>query len=172
MIAKFALSLSPDGIDLLHLAAHGWRRVGRVDVVSETLDDALADLRAKALEIDAEGFASKVIIPPDQIKFLTLDKPEASVAEVHAVLEGATPYSLFDLVVDQISEGGKTYIAAVARDTLVEAESFADGHGFRPVAFVANPVGNGISQEFFFGPSEVMAELLGPAAERPRRRQA
>lgn len=165
MIANFALSLSRDGIDLLHLDAHGWRRVGRVDVASETLDDALADLRAKALESATDDFATKVIIPPDQIKFLTLDKPEASVAEVHAVLEGTTPYSLFDLVVDQISEGGKTYIAAVARETLAEAESFADGHGFRPVAFVANPLEDGISQEFFFGPSEVMAELVGPEVE-------
>jgi hypothetical protein len=165
MIANFALSLSRDGIDLLHLAAHGWRRVGRVDVASETLDEALADLRAKALEMAPDDFATKVIIPPDQIKFLTLDKPDASAAEVHAILEGATPYSLFDIVVDQISMGGKTYIAAVARETLAGAESFADGHGFRPVAFVANPLNESISKEFFFGPSEVMAELVGPGVE-------
>ncbi len=168
MTAEFALSLSFDGIDLLHRAPGGWRGLGRVDIASPTLDADLAALRDEAVSVSAGSFATKLVIPQDQIKFLSLDAPDATAADVHTALEGATPYSLFDLVVDHVSENGKTHIAAVARETLEEAESFADGHGFRPVAFVAIPPDGTFPQEVFFGPTSVMPDLLGEDAQIAR----
>ncbi|SFS14772.1 hypothetical protein [Yoonia litorea] len=161
MTANFALSLSIEGIDLLHRAPDGWRAIGHVDISSEELDNDLANLRAKAAAVAPDGFATKLIIPADQIKFLTLDRAEASQAEVHAAVEGTTPYSLFDLVIDHWLAGDQTHIAAVARETLEEAESFADGHGFRPVAFVALPPDGTSEKEVFFGPTSIADEILG-----------
>ena len=168
MTADFALSLSIEGIHLLHRAADGWGKVGHVDVASPTLDQDLAELRAAAQALAPDGLHSKLVIPRDQIKFITLDLPEASTADIHAALEGATPYSLLDLEIDHVSVDGKTHIAAVARETLQEAESFADGHGFRPVAFVAVAPEGTFPQEVFFGPTTIMEELLGEGAQVAR----
>ena len=137
MTTNFALSLSFEGIELLHRVQHGWKRVGRADVEDENLDDTLADLRAKAAALEPDGLKTKLIIPLDQIKYVAIDSTQTTDEDISAELDGATPYALNELVIDSERFGGRTHIAAVARETLIEAETFAHAHGFNPVCFVA-----------------------------------
>lgn len=168
MITNFALSLSFEGIELLHRVQRGWRRIGRADVASETLEADLADLRKKAQELAPDGLATKLIIPLDQIKYTAIDSTLTTQSDIDAKLEGATPYALDELVIDCERFGGRTHIAAVARETLKEAEVFAAAHGFNPVSFVAVPEPFTFQKEVFFGPTEMMPSILGPDAKVQR----
>ena len=73
MKPEFALSLSFDGIRLLHRAAGGWREVGSVDVASPDLGTELAALRKQAGAVKIKRVRSKLILPEGQIKYLPLD---------------------------------------------------------------------------------------------------
>ena len=70
----FALSLSSEGIAFLRRAAGGWRNIGKVPLSHPDLPRALADLRT-AGEALAEGGSTccKVVIPNDQIRYLTVE---------------------------------------------------------------------------------------------------
>ena len=143
MKPEFALSLSFDGIRLLHRAAGGWHEVGAVDVATADLNGDLAALRKKASSVKTKRVRTKLIIPDDQIKYLTIDTGDVDDAArrdaAQQALEGATPYPVEALAFDISAHGDKTHIAAVARETLTEAEAFAVEHKFHPVSFVAAP---------------------------------
>lgn len=163
MKPSFALSLSFEGIALLHRAAGGWHSVGEVALDVPDLTGALADLRARALRLEPGGIACKLIIPNDQIRYLTLDtgpaEGEARRSKVRQALDGATPYAVADLAFDISVEGQLTHVAAVARETLAEAEAFAVEHQFNPLSFVAVPGDQPFLGEPFFG----LAENAGDA---------
>ncbi len=164
MKPAFALSLSFDGIVLLHRAAGGWRRVGEAAPDSPDLSAALAELRELAARLEPDGTSTKLIIPNDQIRYLSIDTGMADSQtrdrRVREALEGATPYPVDDLVYDLSVEGSKTHIAAVARETLAEAEGFAVDHQFNPLCFVAVPGDQAFLGEPFFGPSRHAASML------------
>ncbi len=162
MTTNFALSLSFEGIQLLHRVTGGWRVVGDADVEDPNLDAVLADLRKKALALEPGGLRTKIVIPLDQIKYLALDTTQTTQDHINAALDGATPYDLDELVIDCERRGGRTHIAAVARETLDEAEAFARAHKFNPVAFVAIPEPFTFQSEVFFGPTAMLPEVLGP----------
>jgi len=174
----FALSLSFEGISLLHRAAGGWRRVGEVALDVPDLAASLSELREKALLIEPAGISCKLIIPNDQIRYLTLEtgraEGEARRALVREALDGATPYAVEDLAYDISVEGHTTHVAAVARETLDEAEAFAVEHRFNPVSFVAVPGDQPFLGEPYFGtagnagkteiePDGVAVVVTGPA---------
>ncbi|MEP2920083.1 MAG: hypothetical protein ABJP06_05105 [Sulfitobacter sp.] len=167
MKPNFALSLSFDGITLLHRAAGGWREVGDVSISSDDLAGELAVLRKTATSLEPGGVRSKLVIPSSQIKYLSLTTPGLSDAarrkEAERALDGATPYEVADLAYDISVDGPLTHVAAVARETLAEAEAFANEHRFHPVSFVAIPEESPFLGEPFFGPTEGAAELLGPS---------
>ncbi|PCH65405.1 MAG: hypothetical protein COC12_14630, partial [Rhodobacteraceae bacterium] len=167
----FALSLSFDGICLLQRAAGGWRSVGEVSLEAVDLGAELAALRDKALAYGADGLGCKVIVPNEQIRYLGVDTAGAGdvarEALVREALQGATPYAVDDLVYDLSLDGGTTYVSAVARETLVEAEAFAVEHGFNPVSFVAAPGENQFLGEPFFGPSAHASTLPGAPEIEP-----
>lgn len=164
MTIDFALSLSPQGIELLHRVQRGWRRIGHANVASATLTADLAVMHKTAVAIAPDGLRTKLIIPADQIKYTAIDSTMTTTSDIHKALDGATPYALDDLVIDFERFGGRTHIAAVARETLQEAESFAKAHHFNPVAFVAVPEPFTFQKEVFFGPTTLVSELLGPDA--------
>jgi hypothetical protein len=161
----FALSLSFEGISLLHRAAGGWRTVGDVTLDNGDLGDALGDLRDKANRIVPGGLSCKLIIPNDQIRYLTIETGSATdgarTEMVLAALDGATPYAVAELAFDVSVEGEMTHIAAVARETLAEAEAFAVEHLFNPVTFVAVPGDNLYLGEPHFGPTSHASNFLG-----------
>ena len=168
MITNFALSLSFQGIEMLHRVQHGWKRVGTADVEADDLDAQLADLRRKAEALAPDGLRTKLIIPLDQIKYVAIDSTQTTEADIDAELDGTTPYALSELVIDCERFGGRTHIAAVARETLTEAEAFANAHGFRPVCFAAIPEPFTFQKEVFFGPTSMMTDILGFGAEVTR----
>ena len=164
MKPSFALTLSFEGIDLLHRAPDGWRAVGSVPFESEDLGAALSNLREQALTLSPDGVTSKLILPEDQIKYVTVPVNGTAMdgfeSLAHRALEGATPYELDDLAIDWRQNGADLEIAAVARETLAEAEAFAHEHQFNPVSFVGQPEG-GFPGEPFFGGTHAATELFG-----------
>ncbi|SFS68934.1 hypothetical protein SAMN04488040_1595 [Sulfitobacter marinus] len=164
MKPNFALSLSVEGIRLLHRSAGGWHSIGDVSFDAEDMSAKLAMLRKTAAALEPGGVRTKLLIPNDQIKFMTLDTPGISdadrISEANRALEGATPYAVEDLAFDISSAGGQTYIAAVARETLAEAETFATAHRFHPVSFVAQPDAGQFQGEPFFGQTNAAETLL------------
>lgn len=179
----FALSLSFEGISLLRRSAGGWRLVGEASLDSDDLAGDLAALRAQALELEPGGFGTKLILPNEQVRYLSVQTggvgPEDRQAQVRAALDGATPYAVDDLVYDLSIEGETTHVAAVARETLAEAEAFAADHGFNPLSFVSVPGEMPFLGEPFFGtvqnlPAGTQVEadgiavvVVGPAQAAP-----
>lgn len=151
MKSNFALSLSFDGLCLMHRVSGGWHLVGQVALDDADLTGALDRLRAAAGILEPAGILTKLLIPNDQIKYLALDTTRASEDDVRQALHGATPYAVQDLVYDYAKGGGRTYVAAVAKETLTEAKQFAAEHGFNPVSFAAVPEPFTYVGEAFFG---------------------
>ncbi|MFK7938265.1 MAG: hypothetical protein AB8B82_02720 [Roseovarius sp.] len=155
MKPNFALTLSFDGIGLLHRAFPGWHLVGDVALDCADLSVELGALRQKASMLDPSGLKTKLVLPNDQVKYLVLnDIPEGSddiETTVRSALDGATPYAVDDLAYDWTHKNGTLAIAAVARETLAEAEGFAVDHAFQPVSFVAIPEGPEFAGEPYFG---------------------
>lgn len=151
MTPNFALSFSTDGIRLLHRVPGGWHLAGEVPFESDDLAAELAVLRRTALALEPQGLRCKLLLPNDQIKYIAIDRTTTTDGDIQQALEGATPYAIADLVYDQSRGGGRTYVAAVARETLTEAEAFAKEHKFSPVSFAAVPEPFTFVGEAFFG---------------------
>ena len=168
MTPNFALSLSFEGIRLLQRGADGWLLVDEVALDDADLGAALARIKERAAQLDPSPLRTKLLIPNDQIRYLALDNPRADEDDIRASLDGATPYALDDLVFDYSRGGGRTYVAAIARETLDEAEGFAAGYGFNPVSFAAVPDAFTFVGEAFFGRTSAAASLLtdGQTIER------
>ena len=183
MKPNFALSLSFEGICLLLRAADGWRLVDEVALDSTDLVGDLARLEAKARQCSDNEISSKLIIPNDKIKYITLETGDISEDERDQLaldaLEGATPYAVSDLAYDVSSDQSQTYVAAVACETLAEAEAFARKHNFNPVSWVAIPEEGNFVGEPFFGatspnsdltivPDQTVLVVVGNAADIPQ----
>lgn len=160
MLPDFAVHFSVDGIALDQRMPRGWARLGEVRFSSDAFVSELAALTAKArkaAEAHGQTFASKLVLPNDQLKLLTQLDGDPSRTSIERALEGATPYPLSELRFDWRTEGGATRVAAVAQETLDEAEAFATEHALAPVAFVALPEEGWSGTEAFFGATSAAA---------------
>lgn len=161
----FALSLSFEGIALLHRVAGEWQLIGEVAPDAPDLDAALADLRERALALEPDGPHCKIIIPDEQVRYLSVETGTVDLETrdqlVRAALEGATPYAVADLRYDISVQGSLAHVAAVARETLVEARKFALTHGYVPVSFAASPKDKAFAGEAFFGDADPAADRIG-----------
>lgn len=173
MVPTFALSLSFDGIGLLQRSPEAWHVLGRASLEGD-LSAEMAGLRARleAAQRQASDTAETtapspvlLILPPEQVRFVEVADPGAKgrSAAAQAALEGATPYALDDLVIDSRAQGGRLHLAAVARETLTEAETFATSHRFVPMGF-ACAASTATAPPFVFGPAE---GWQGAAPTRP-----
>lgn len=151
MTPSFALLLSPDGIVLLHRSENGWLRLGTADVGAEDLGAEMAALRALAQATETGDLGTKLILPDEQIRYLTIETAQTTQDEVEAAVLAATPLARDEMRIDFDRFGGRTHIAAVAEQTLSEAESFAQEHGFTPLCFSALAEPYTFQQEVFFG---------------------
>ena len=156
MKPDFALSLSFDGITLLHRTKPGWNIIGTAKLDSAALESDVADIRRKALSLDSRADNVKLVIPNEQIKFIKLLRPDGAQSnDIEAVildhLQGATPYHVAELRFDWIASKNDLYVAAVAIETLQEAENFAETHSFKPLGNVAIPPKDSFIGEAFFG---------------------
>ena len=155
MRPNFALILSMEGIALLQRSAPGWSFVGEANPESPRLSEEMAALRRAADRLAPEGATFKVVVPNDQIRFVTIPAgvpdPKVRQKAIEDALDGATPYALDELAIDSTVSGETLQIAAVALETLQEADDFARGYGFKPVSFVALPEPRDFGGEPFFG---------------------
>lgn len=165
MKPNFALSLYSDSIRLLIRAVGGWRLVGEVSPTSDTLASELAALRKTASGLAPDGVRCKVVVPNEQIRYLSIQTPDMDMAQRRdaalSALTDVTPYQIDELAVDVCADGDMTHVAAVACETLAEAEAFVQEHRFHPVCFVAIPDENTFSGEPYFGPAKAARGLLG-----------
>ncbi|KPA22018.1 hypothetical protein shim_19040 [Shimia sp. SK013] len=143
MSPSLALTLSFEGIGLLTRVDGGWHLLGEVGLDSDDLAGELAKLHDVAAVRAGVDFATLLVLPNDQIKVLSLDLGRLSASkqqtEIVRILEEQTPYGADQLVFDSRVVNGQTQVAAVARETLAEAEAFAAEHQFNPVRFAAMP---------------------------------
>lgn len=169
MKPAFALNLSPDGIGLLHRTSRGWLLVGQVALDDPGMTEALGYLRKTALGLAPQGFTTKLILPASQILYTQVEAPGPDAAnrrrQIARALEGRTPYAAEDLVFDWSGTGGRVNVAVVARETLEEAEAFAQEHRFNPVSFVAMPEEGSFAGEPFFGQTAKARSYI-PEGER------
>lgn len=127
--------------------------MGEVALDNPNLVQELAVLRRTALALDSSGLRTKLLIPNDQIKYLALDGTRVSEDTIYASLDGQTPYAVDELQIDYSRGGGRTYVAAVPKETLAEAEAFAVDNRFGPICFAAVPEPFTFVGEAFFGPT-------------------
>lgn len=155
MKPRFALDLTNEAICLLERAGDGWARIARADLDDPDIDVRLVEMRQMAEALAPEGFFTKLVLPNSQILYLEIEAPgpdrSSRRMQIRKALEGRTPYPVDDLVFDWSRNGQWVKVAVLAKETLDEAESFAETHGFRPVAFVAIPEGERFAGEPFFG---------------------
>ena len=172
MKPSFALTLSHDGISLLHRAKHGWRRIGSAAFDDPALPDTLSYLRGTASGLEPHGIATKLVLPNSQILYTEIDAPGPDLArrraQIRRALEGRTPYAVDELVFDWCGDGPRVQVAVVARETLAEADAFAAEHRFNPVSFVGTPEPGRFAGEPFFGLSTHLDGIL-PAGEKLER---
>ncbi|SIO12946.1 hypothetical protein SAMN05444722_0537 [Rhodovulum sp. ES.010] len=169
----FALTLSEDGIGLLHRAKGGWQRIGDVSLDDPGLGETLRLMRGTAEGLARGKLHTKLVIPDSQVLYTTQPLRGETPAEKHASLlnglDGLTPYAVDEIVFDWQETGdGRARLAVVARETLAEAEAFADQHAFNPVCCVAAPPADQFGGEAFFGPTSVAGRVLenGESPER------
>lgn len=155
MVPNFALSLSFDGIALLRRSVTGWMQIDRVAFDDAALDQSLAALRSRATALSADGAQVLLVLPSEQIRFLDIADPgpddAAREAAVRAALDGATPYAVDELRYDWALKGDRLCAAAVALETLGEAESFVQAHGFTAMAFTTVPPQGAFEGTVWFG---------------------
>lgn len=155
MTVNLALTLSFEGIGLLTRVPGGWHLLGEVGLDSPDLESDLAKLRAQAVDVGGDDFATTLVLPNDQIKYLTLPSGRMSEKkhrqQAEDALEVETPYRTDQLVFDISLQGRTPQVAAVARDTLDEAEAFAVEHAFNPIGFSAMPSEDTFSNAPDFG---------------------
>jgi len=168
MVPNFALLLSFDGIGLLRQTPRGWAKLADVPLDSADLTGDVNALRQQAQTLDPTGAQVGLIIPNEQIRYLDIPdpsgRPRFKDRAVRDALDGATPYDVEDLVYDHVAIGRQRMIAAVARETLDEAEGFVRQHGFDPVSFLALAPEGAFEGVVFFGGS---VSWLGPDPARP-----
>lgn len=142
MSPLFLLHLSTDSIALDQRSEAGaWVRLGAVKPDDPKLADALAHLKALACSEDLVPVDVLIALPPDHLKTLSIEKSDMAHADVFAAMDGQTPYDVVDLCLDWCNSTQGTAVAAILRDNLDEAASFAQSFGFRAVEFVALPGG-------------------------------
>lgn len=172
MKPNFALTLSFETIALLRRTSRGWLTVDEVATDSADLADALSYMRASALGLSPQGFASKLVLPASEVLFTEVEAPgpheSARRAQVARALEGMTPYAVSDLVFDIAGSGPRVQVAVVARETLEQAEAFAIQHRFNPVSFVAVPPRGAFAGEPFFGETAAARSFIAPGTSVER----
>ncbi|MCR9086328.1 MAG: hypothetical protein NXH97_06260 [Rhodobacteraceae bacterium] len=153
-----ALALAFEGVSLRRRRADGWIAQGQALFDAPDMRTALEKLRARATGPDTNPLAPVLLVlPRDQVLYRRL-RPRHSgpdgASAVREALEGQTPYPVDKLrfSFERLANGGIAY-AAVALETLEEAEGFARANGFDPRGVMAPPREGLIDTPAWFGTS-------------------
>ena len=165
MKPDFALSLSSEGLCLLQRAGSNWVLLDQVYIADADFVGRMEALRTLVKERSQNSSGVKLVIPNDQIKYYSLSRPkDASPDDIERMiqlsLEAETPYRLDQIGFDWVSNVDTIYVAAVARQTLHEAEDFATLQGFLPLGNVGIAPDGEFIGEVFFGLANGAAPLM------------
>ncbi len=145
MKPAFALSLTENGITLLHRSDGDWYKIGSAHPEEPEFSDLLSALRIQAFALEND-LSCTIVIPQDHVRFVTIPADDLDdqdpTGAIESELVAETSDSGTDLIYDVRTDGADHQVAAVARNTVIEAEDFAARHGFVPVRFVTAPVGD------------------------------
>ena len=156
MKPNLALSLSSNGLSILKRSGSSWIFLGQADLADHNFELIMHRLRDDALHQSSGSSAVKLIIPNDYIKYYTIPRPSSVISDeieqiIKISLVSETPYKLDEIAFDWVTNREKIFVAAVALQTLHEAEQFAIQQGFKPLGNVANPNPDFFIGEVFFG---------------------
>ena len=162
---RFALSLSFEGIGLEEYAKGASSKIAEAILDKDDFDQRMSELSRKAEAMSGDGLRVAMILPNEQIKFVSVACPDdadpITINEhILRTMDGATPYSVDELRFDHHLADGTLYVAAVALETLNEAEEFAKNYGFSPLACLARTDSDTFPTEVFFGLSDAPLGLM------------
>ncbi len=169
MTTPFLLDFTDDGVRLLRRGAPDTEPFGEIRLDDPHFDTRMEDLRKEA-EAEIDGpVTTELLIPHTEVLFLNLEiepeEKEARETAIRAELDGLTPYDLADLRYVWKARGkGKVALAAVARETLKQAEDFAAAHGLNPQSFGAAPRKGVFDTGVALGKTSIAGQPLPPTA--------
>ncbi|MCV2875165.1 hypothetical protein OE810_02735 [Rhodobacteraceae bacterium XHP0102] len=138
MTTEFTLHLSPEAIILAARQTDDqWENVITTAPAADDLSEAFA--RMKALISQKKNAQLLLVIPREQVLFTTCPAPSIQnrAAEIQAVetrLDGLTPYPLDELRYDWVRHGPLLQIAAIAQETIEDANTFVSAYGINAAA--------------------------------------
>ncbi|MGV6805387.1 MAG: hypothetical protein ACWA49_14400 [Ruegeria sp.] len=140
MKPAFALSLSDNGLDLLHYSDGEWYGIGTVTLNNPDFSERLNELRIQAFSLEND-LSCTVVIPAEHVRYLTLEVDEPGDDEIELYVESelakATACDIGELIYDIRKEDSVIHVAAVTKNTITEARNFAGQHGFVPTRFAS-----------------------------------
>ena len=162
---RFALSLSFEGIGLEEYAKGASSKIAEAILDKDDFDQRISELSRKAEAMLGDGLRVALILPNEQIKFVSVACPDdADPIKINEhilrTMDGATPYPMDELRFDHHLADGILYVAAVALETLKESEEFAKNYGFSPLACIARTDTDTFPTEVFFGLSDAPLGLM------------
>ena len=167
MTHRWGFDLSTSAVRLMRREAGHWQ-----EIASEPLDGDDMDARLRALVDQVpEPRLVDFFLPRDQILYTEIEvaDPSAVITEIERGMEGRTPYALADLEIDWEISGQTARVAAIARETLAEAEAFADQCGLGVARFSTLAEADDFPREPDFGLGKAgaaaLAEDTSPKAE-------
>ena len=166
---RFALSLSFEGIGLEEYAKGASSKIAEAISDKDDFDQRMSELSRKAEAMSGDGLRVALILPNEQIKFVSIACPDdadpITINEhILRTMDGATPYSMDELRFDHHLANGTLHVAAVALETLNEAEEFAKNYGFSALACIARTDADTFPTEVFFGFHWIRANCHRPKA--------
>ncbi|SFG17904.1 type IV pilus biogenesis protein PilP [Palleronia marisminoris] len=154
----FALDFTPEGVRLLKGSGDDQVVFGYVVFNDPHFDTRVEDLRKEAEDDHGGPFATALLLPHSEVLFHTMkveEGTEITEKAVRAELDGMTPYDIDSLAYDwKTLSKTQAEIAAVARETLAEADAFAAAHGFGPGPYSTPPNSKAFRGQPDFGASD------------------
>ncbi len=174
---KYAIDLSNEGVALWHRdEKQAWVLLGKVALDAPNFSDDMEKLKNGHDDGGTGTLLAKVRIPRSEV-FASEIKLDVSAAgdvqsKVADFLTEKTPYKADDLFFDLDHKGssGKSYIAAVTKETINEAKSFITGYGFEAAYYTTKFDKADFPRDarFYDGkpPTPIAVEPIAPAPEK------
>ncbi len=135
---KYAIELSNEGVSLWLRGTDGrFNLLGQAALDDPNFSEKIGKIKKNHVRKDGSKLLAQVRIPQSEVFISELDlapgADDAARSKINRFLEAKTPYDANDLVIDQITNpaSGKTYLAAVTKQTLNEAKDFISSYGFK-----------------------------------------
>lgn len=141
MHPQFTLDLALEAIRLLY-DLHGEPCViGDVAVFGDDLPLRMTKLLSLAAKLSTPPIPTTTVVPREHVLYRTLQLDMAREVEERDVLDFVCrelQLNKDEICVDWVIDGSEIHIAAVEKLTLLEANDFAQKHGFVPTLFTSS----------------------------------